>query len=549
MKTLVRLAALALLALPLSSRDGAAQPAPPAPPAPPLAPPAPPPAPPAPGDGTAQPPAPTDGARPLEPAPPPPPAPTPPAPPAPEDAAAAHGAEWTTLRVLRDKKILSEEEYTSALKDMGELVGAGDANTLVLSKLKISIYGYIQADYVYNSTQSCQDFCSNFPIQKPGTYRGEHPRTVFSGRDSRFGLRLAAPPAGKIKASGLLETDFFGPSATTEQGTWVNPVLRFRHAYLKLETPVVDIIFGQTWNLFGWQANYLVTSVQEPGLPGQVFQRSPQLRISKTIKRGDTSVELAIAAMRPPQMDSGTPEGVAGVRLLLGQRTGLHTLYMTSSAIRPASIGVSADLRKFRIAELSATPGSAHTRVGGGVAFDAYLPIVPATKERKDNALSLIGELVIGRGISDMYTALGAAGTSNAAIPPVIPGGPSGTYVPNLDPGFAAYDAAGNLELIKWTSYMAGLEYYPPGVGGRVGLFANYGHMQSANSRRFGGAAVMDPVAGRTRENESFYNLGGFCDPTKATRIGLDGGLYDDHYVDGTKAKNYSVMSSAYLFF
>ena len=33
------------------------------------------------------------------------------------------------------------------------------------------------------------------------------------------------------------------------------------------------------------------------------------------------------------------------------------------------------------------------------------------------------------------------------------------------------------------------------------------------------------------------------------TNIGLDGAIYDDRYVDGTRARNYSLMSSAFLFF
>ena len=511
MQTLVRLSVAALLALPVIPRDSAAQPTPPTPPTttPPPAgdaqpPPTPPPAPPAP---TAAPP----------PAAPVPPTPLPPAPPLPPPPAA----------------------------------GGADAGTPLLAKIKVTAYGFVEVNFAYNTTESCLDFCSNFQVQKPGTYRGDHGRTVFSARDSRFGLKLAAPASGGIRASGVLETDFFGPTTTTEQGTWVNPVLRFRHAYLKLETPIVDLIIGQTWSLFGWQANYLVTSVQEPGLPGQMFQRTPQVRLSKSLALGPVTLELAVAALRPPQMDSGTPEGAAGARLVFGTWTGLHTLYMTSSAIQPASIGISGDLRRFRISEHATAPRSAHDRVGGGIAFDAYLPIVPATKTSKDHALSVIGELVIGRGTSDMYTALGAAGTSNAAVPGPNPGDPPGTYTPNFDPGFAAYDAAGNLELIKWTSYMVGMEYYPPGVDGRAGVFANYGHMQSANSGRFGGpaATVMDPVAGKTRESEDFFNAGLFVDPTKATRIGLDGALYDDRYVDGTHAKNYSVMSSAFLFF
>lgn len=473
---------------------------------------------------------------------------TPAAPPAP-DSAAARGVEWTSLRLLRDKGVVSEAEYLSALKDLGGLVGAGDATTLVVSKIKATLYGYVQADFIYNSTQSCQDFCSNFLIQKAGTYRGDHARVVFSPRDSRLGFRIAAPEERKIRVSGLLEGDFFGPITTTEQGTWVNPVLRVRHSWLKFETPIVDILLGQAWSLFGWQAGYLAASVAEPGLPGQLFQRTPQLRVSKTIKADAITVDLAVAAVRPPQMDSGTPEGVLGAKLSFPRWTGQHTSYLTATLIQPASIAVSADLRRFRIPEFSTAPTRGKIKYGGGVAFDAYLPIVTASKDSKANALSVVGEFAIGSGTSDMYTALGAAGTSNAAIPPAVDGGAPGTYVPNLDPGFAAYDAAGNLELIQWTSYFVGAEFYPDVLEGRLGTFVNYGHMQSSNSDKFGGASVKDPVLGRTRESEDFFNAGLFFDPTKATRIGFDAALYSDHYVDGTTAKNTSLTTSAFLFF
>lgn len=510
--------------------------------------PAPPPAPavaPAP-DPAAAAPAPTPA--PVEPAP----AAQPAAAPAPTPAQApptARGVEWTSLRVLRDKGLLSQAEYESAVKDLGGVVGAGDASTLVVGKLKTTLYGFIQADFVYNSTQSCQEFCSNFPIQKEGTYRGDHGRTVFSPRDSRFGIRLAAPEERGIKVSGTLETDFFGPTTTSEQGTWVNPVLRVRHAFFKLETPIVDVLVGQTWSPMGWGASYLVTSVQEPGLPGQMFQRSPQLRLSKTWKSDSVVVEAMAAALRPPQMDSATPEGVIGARISLPKLTGAHTSYMTASTLNQASLAVTADVRRFRIPELSSAPKNSHVRVGGGVAVDLFVPIIPATKESKDNALSLTAELMIGRGTSDLYTALGAAGTTNPATPPTTPGGMPGTYVPNFDAGLAAFNADGKVELVKWTSYMVGLEFYPGGTGGRLGTFVNYGHMQSANTDRLGGANVNDPVAGRTRESEDFYNAGLFFDPTKVTRIGADVGLYDDHYVDGTDAQNLSLMASAFLFF
>lgn len=532
MKALVRLTLSTLFALLVIPRETSAQPAPPQPaPAP---------------DTAGQPPAPSpDSAQPAQPQPQAdnivqPPAPAAPTP-APADAGKARGVEWASLNLLRAKGIISEAEYASAMKDLGGIGAPTDPTTFVVSKFKVSLFGFAQADFEWDSTESCFEFCSNFAVQKSGTYRGDHSRMVFSPRDSRFGVRFASPEEHGIRASGLLETDFFGPTTTSEQGVWSNPVLRIRHAYFKLETPVVDILAGQTGNLFGWASNYLVAGAQEPGLPGQMYQRTSQLRVSKLIKSDAVTTEIAVAAERPVQMDSGRPEGVGGVRLQFNHWTGYHTYYLSASVAQPASIAVTGDLRGFRISEFSTTPRSGHWKVGGGVAVDAFLPIVPATKKSHDNALALTGELVIGAGTSDMYTALGAAGTSNAAIP-APPGGMAGTYTPNFDAGFAAYDAKGNLELLKWTSYMVGAEYYPPGLDGRMGTFASYGHMQSSNSKKFG-----DPT--KIRDHEDFFGTGLFYDPTKQTRVGLDFGFYGDHYADGSKAQNYSVLSSMWLFF
>jgi len=532
MKALVRLTLSTLFALLVIPRETSAQPAPPQP---------------APAPGSAdQPPAPAAG-QPAQPQPdnivPPPPPATPN--PAPADPAKARGVEWASLNLLRAKGIISEAEYASAMKDLGGIGAPTDPTTFVVSRFKVSLFGFAQADFEWNSTESCQEFCSNFAIQKSGTYRGDHSRMVFSPRDSRFGVRFAAPEEHGIRASGLLETDFFGstpaPPAGTEQGVWSNPVLRIRHAYFKLETPVVDVLVGQTGNLFGWASNYLITGAQEPGLPGQMYQRTSQLKVSKLIKTDAITTEIAVAAERPVQMDSGRPEGVAGVRLQFNRWTGYHTLYLSTSLVQPASIAVTGDLRGFRISEFSTTPRDGHWKVGGGVAIDAFLPIIPATKTSRENALSISGELVIGAGTQDMYTALGAAGTTNAPIPTATPG-MTATYAPNFDPGFAAYDMNGNLELIKWTSYMVGAEYYPAGIDGRLGTFANYGHMQSSNAKKFGDKT-------KIRDHEDFFGVGAFFDPTKQTRVGLDFGLYNDRYADNSKARNYSVLSSMWLFF
>jgi hypothetical protein len=294
--------------------------------------------------------------------------------------------------------------------------------------------------------------------------------------------------------------------------------------------------------------------VQYPGLPGETFERTAQLRLSRTIKSDAVTTDIAVAANRPPQQDSATPEGVAGLRLQFNRWTGQHTTYMANTAIQPASIAISGDLRQFRIPELRTPPRSGITRTGGGVAFGAYLPIIPATATSKDNALSLNGELSITSGMSDDYTALGGAGTANAPLPPLTPGGPANT--PNFDAGLAAIDAAGHVELIKWLAYFASLEFYPAGTGGRLGLVANYGHMESSNARSVGTAssAAATPAdqaaaAARIRDHEDVFEVGVFVDPTRSTRIAVSGSLYNDVYGDGAAARNYAVITSGWLFF
>jgi hypothetical protein len=544
MKAFVRLTLSTLLALLVIPRITSAQPAPPQPPPPPNTAGQPPPPPP---DATQ--PAPPTQASPTLPLPPPD-KPTPA--PAKADPTTAKGVEWTSLRLMRDKGMISEAEYASAVKDLTGIGGPTDPTTLVVSKLKLSFFGYTQFDITTNSTQSCLEYCSNFLIAKKGTYRGDHPRTTIEDRDTRFGLRFAAPEEHGIRASGLIETDFYGPIVSTEGSTYTNPVLRIRHSYFKLETPVVDLTIGQTGNLFGWGSTYLVLGGQFPGLPGQMYQRTPQLRVSKPIKSDAVIAEPTFAIERPVQQDSGIPELAAGVRLLFPKWTGYHTYYLVTSVLQPASIAVVGDFRGFRIPAYEPNTDRSNFRAGGGISIDTFLPIIPATKTSRDNALAFTGELVIGAGTQDMYTALGAAGTVIPPIPPAMAGGTPTPYVPNFDPGFAAYRADGHLELLKWTSYMAGLEYYPPGVDGRMGFDLNYGHMQSKNTKKFAtpaNPAANIPYGAGTRESEDFFAAGGYFDATKQVRFGIDFGLYNDNYVDGSNAKNYSVMTSGWLFF
>jgi hypothetical protein len=455
---------------------------------------------------------------------------------------------FTTLRLLRDKNLISQGEFDSALRDLHEAVGprGADSATLVMGKWKTTLYGFVQGDLMWHSTQSFNDFGSNFQVARPGTYAGDHDRMEASVRDSRIGFRVQAPEVPWFRASAVFELDLLGPTGTigngiTEGSYFVNPVLRVRHAYFKAETPIVDVLFGQYWHLFGNQPNYVPTVIQWPGLVGELFSRTTQLRISKTIKTKPVTVEIAVAGMRPPQRDSSFPEFEAAFRLSFNKWTAVHTNYMTSTSTMAASIAVSADLRRFTLPELVSSPMSTNSQLGMGIAVNAFLPIIRATKEHRDNSLSILAEFVTGQGINDLYTGL-TGGVSSLAPPAPPPGAPPSSYVADVDLGLAVYDVNGTLELPRWTTFLVGLEYYLPRVSGKVGLFANFSRSQLHNPELYG-------IASKVRDNEIFCNAGFFVDIIEAVRVGLDYGRFDDTYADGVHAINHAVQFTGFLFF
>lgn len=483
----------------------------------------------------------------------PPPKPPPASAAAPAPAQVGPMVELTTLKLLLGKGMISQGEYDGAIRDLADTAGAraSESPTISLGGWRTTLYGFAQTDLMWNSTQSFEDCSGNGQVARPDTYAGTHPRFVASIRNSRFGFRLAAPAWGDIKVSGNLEFDLGGgvgagaianASATvSEGGFFTNPVLRVRHVYGKIETPIVDVLFGQTWALFGWLPNYVPTIVQWPGVQGEIFARTPQVRISKTFKTGLVEVDLAVAAMRPPQRNAGVPEGQAGLRISFPKWTAWHTGHITGTSLAPASIGVSGTVRQLGVgAPCTATAPatsceSVTTRfvTGSGIALNAYVPVIPASAKDKSNSLSLVGELVSGTSINDLYSGL-SGGVGSA-----LPAGTSSSG--HIDSGLVGYDAAGNLVQSQWLTSFVGLEYYVP--GGRVALFVNWGHSQLNNAAKFSTAVSA------LRNHSNLYEAGFFIDVTQQVRVGLDYARIVDVYQDGVIAANDAVQGSAFLFF
>ncbi len=494
----------------------------------------------------------------------------------------------STLERLRDDGILSEAEYQLALRDIGASTGqahAADASSLVIGKWATTLYGFLEGDSIYDSTQSFTDAAGNAqvlrpsgntapyvsnlsglppntvqPIQPSQGYLGSHGQMLFSVRNSRLGIRMRAPGTETVHTSAMLEMDFLGnqPSGVSQTSYFTSPTMRVRHAMFRVETPVVDVMVGQYWHLFGWMEGYLPNTTEIQGVPGELYARAPQVRVSKALKLGGTTLEMAIAAVRPPSL-SEVPEGEAGIRYTIDGWTGMHTAGATGTSLVPASIAVSGDMRYFEIPEASSVvPSSMVNKTAFSGAVDLFLPVLPARRDKRDNALSIIGQAVYGNGISDLY-----AGMSSGIMFPFVP---NPTAVPpawptNIDQGLVTYDITPGgfaLHPIQWTSILGGIEYYLPGLNGKVWVSGNYSHTQSNNTSQFARAASDTPNPGeyfypastaQVRHGEDWWDANVFFDPVASVRVGLELAEFMDHYVDGFTAKNYRAQASGFFLF
>jgi hypothetical protein len=350
----------------------------------------------------------------------------------------------------------------------------------------IQPYGYARADLIEDSTQSFEDGIQPNLIARVGTYKGDHRRTIFTARDSRLGVFVNAPTFEGIKSSAQIELDFYGlaPTDARRHDSVVFGPVRIRHAYLKLETPIVDLIAGQYYDLFGWNGSFYPATVGYLGVPAEIYHRNPQIRLEKKLHAGELEVTVAAAAVRPGQRDSGIPDGQGGLKVSYAGWSGAAMPGFGRPVLSPISVGVSGMYRRFEVPAFRAEPGSAAERAAGyGVAVNLLLPVIPI-KDIKDrgNGLTLTGEFSRGTGIADMYTFMDG-GSRFPLLPNPSMSAPAIQYQANVDPGLVTFDRNFELKTLNWQGFVAGLQYYLPIGGGRVWIAGIYSQIKSDNIR------------------------------------------------------------------
>lgn len=394
---------------------------------------------------------------------------------------------------------------------------------MVKSKWSVTIGGWLEADAVYDSTQSFGQATGGTLISKPGTYPGDHDRSQFYIANSRLGFRLSAPQWGGAKPSGYAEFDFNGnqPPGLNETQLFSNAPLRARHVYLKLETDYLDFLAGQTWHLFGWQPLFHPNAVQAQGLPGQLFTRSVQFRVGHIFRSDPVNFEVQVAAVRAPQRDSARPDGQGGLKLTVNKWKGFHVGGAGATpAVDGATLGVSGLVRSFRVINPNG-PNSSKRATGWGMSLDAIVPIIPVTSDDHGNKLTLLGSFQTGSGFNDQYTAT----TGGSVI-----GGPMG-YTANVDNGYARFDSANELHTIDWRVLFIDLQYFFP-YNGKFMTSGNYSQMESGNITDFGASA-----AGVWKKMQ-WWDVNLFWNVTPAFRFGVEYAFGKQTFGDGSTRSN-----------
>jgi hypothetical protein len=411
-----------------------------------------------------------------------------------------------------------------------------------------SLYGFIELDLMHDTTQSFGEAIVNSTMQRPGMLAGDNPRTQFTARDSRVGLRLLAPSYGSVRTSALLEVDFFGNQSLnqTEDLSIVAAAVRLRHAYVKFETPVLDVLAGQTNDLFAWGGmGFYPNTVAFLGVPGEIYHRDPQLRLSKTLSGSSVTFEAAAAAVRPAQRDGAIPDGQGGLRIAFERWLGTSGQGASIPKAAPASLGVSGVYRRFSVPAFTASAENPNKANGWGVAVNLFLPIIPASHGDLGNSLSATAEATIGTGISNLYT-----GLTGGVLFPVLANPqmmlPVPTYTPDIDPGLVTYNAKGQLKTVNWRALVLGLQYRAPfGMGRKLGLSAVASQIESNN------IDSLTPMQGLQYVFSKAQYVDGniFFSPTPESQVGGSVQIERQTFGDGVYGTNIRGELAVYYFF
>lgn len=415
--------------------------------------------------------------------------------------------------------------------------------TAGLKDAKLRLYGFVETDAIYDTTQSFTEEPDNATVLKRSVIGGQRGRDMLSIRNSRLGGELTlAPTDSGVNTKAVFELDFMGnqgpnttpgntPGAQSERDYLNNPTVRVRHAYVDVSKGELGVKLGQYWSLLGWQPYYFPGEAIVMPAAGQLYRRFAQVRAADTHPFGDWTLETAADAAKPAEMNSGSPEWHAGARLASTKYKGA-SLSGAGSSMVGLSAGVSAALIPTRTANIGSATGNA-------VAVDFLIPVIPsADGKSRDNTLIWAGEGYAGSGIGGLELAgltLGIPGVS-ASTP-----GNDGA----IDSGIAGLDTTGNAQLLHVRGFRTHVQYSLA----KYAASAGYAQVEGRNLDRFGAADSAAAFAIAPKLQYGYVSV--MYDPASWLRFAAEVNQTRTTYNDpGNRfARNNRYQASAYFYF
>lgn len=145
--------------------------------------------------------------------------------------------------------------------------------------IKIGFSGFVKNDFIVDSRrneESIDGLYTLWPKKPEYDANGNDLNAKSSVRmlsiSSRIGARFSGLQIGDTRISAYIEFDFTGGDAANS--------VRLRHAYTAFEKEKWQILFGRTWHPTFIEKVFPGVMALNTGVPFQVFNRSPQLRIT-----------------------------------------------------------------------------------------------------------------------------------------------------------------------------------------------------------------------------------------------------------------------------
>jgi hypothetical protein len=217
----------------------------------------------------------------------------------------------------------------------------------VKSKFNLSIGGFVELDYAYNSQNlGVNGFAlpgapgGSLPAERSANYLKD--QSTFSARTSRFWLKVAGPTFLGAKTNALIETDFAGTS-TSDTNVSINEAgfPRLRHAYGSLDWANTQVLFGQFWDIFGPAAAASVDFRHAATMGTPNNPRVAQIRLTQKVNfNSDNSLKLVVGVQNPVQ-DATTVTNPVAIKVVdvNGKTQTIYTTYTAAGGNMPNIAG------------------------------------------------------------------------------------------------------------------------------------------------------------------------------------------------------------------